>query len=116
MEKIVNIKTVRANLEITGSSGLEDESMDLVILANILYQSHKKKEIIKEAKRVVKQRGRIALIEWVDASTLAPKVGGWEKITAKQAQKLAETEELDLDGELGEIDDQHYGLVFRKNG
>lgn len=114
IEKIANIKTIRVNLEIVGSSGLEDESMDLVILANILYQTGKKKEVIREAKRVIKQRGKIALVEWLADSALAPEIG-WKKISEKEAQKLAEDEGLYLDSELGEVDNQHYGLVFRKN-
>ncbi len=113
MEGISNIKTIRANLEIKGNSELEDNSMDLVVLANILYQSHKKKEIIREAKRVIKEKGKIILIEWIADSSLAPK-DGWEMLSKKEAQKMAEDEGLDLDSELGEVDNQHYGLIFRK--
>jgi ubiquinone/menaquinone biosynthesis C-methylase UbiE len=113
IEGISNIQTTRANLEIKGSSGLEDNSMDLVILANILYQSHKKKEIIQEAKRVIKEKGKIVLIEWIADSSLAPK-GGWEMVSRKEAQKIAEGAGLDLDNELGEVDHQHYGLVFKR--
>ncbi len=59
-----NIDTVRANLEVAGSSKLADASQDVVILANILFQSQKKYDIIKEATRVLKPGGRIALVEW----------------------------------------------------
>ena len=37
LEKIKNIKTTHANLETLGSSGLNDQSMDLVLLRNILF-------------------------------------------------------------------------------
>ncbi len=59
-----NIDTVRANLEVAGSSKLAEASQDLVILANILFQSPKKADIIKEAARVLKPTGTIALVEW----------------------------------------------------
>ncbi len=89
--------------------------MDLVILANILYQSKKKKEILKEAKRVLKNNGKIALIEWLTDASLAPKGdSGWEMLPKEKAQHMAEAEGLDLDSELDIKESQHYGLVFRK--
>ncbi|OGN28281.1 MAG: hypothetical protein A2941_01910 [Candidatus Yanofskybacteria bacterium RIFCSPLOWO2_01_FULL_49_17] len=59
-----NIDTVRANLELTGSSGLSDGSQNIVILATILFQSQKKADIIKESARVLKPDGKIILVEW----------------------------------------------------
>ena len=59
-----NIETIRTNLEVVGSSGLPDNSQDIVLLANILFQSDKKAEIIREANRVLKNGGRLVLIDW----------------------------------------------------
>ncbi|MEK7582644.1 MAG: methyltransferase domain-containing protein [Patescibacteria group bacterium] len=64
VEGVENIQTIRANLETPGSSTLADGSQDLVLVANILFQSPKKSEIIKEAKRILKPQGRLVLIEW----------------------------------------------------
>ncbi len=61
---IKNIETIRTNLEVLGSSGLPDNSQDMVLLANILFQSDKKADVIKEAVRVLKSGGRIVLIDW----------------------------------------------------
>ena len=61
---IKNVETIRTNLEVMGSSGLPDNSQDMVLLANILFQSDKKAEIIKEARRVLKSGGRLILIDW----------------------------------------------------
>jgi len=59
-----NIETIKANLEVLGSSGLADGSQDVSILANILFQSQKKLDIIKEAARVLKPNGKIIVVEW----------------------------------------------------
>lgn len=111
LEAIFNIKTIRGNLEILGDSKLGDNSIDLVILANILFQSQKKSEIIKEAKRALKDTGELILIDWIAGSSLAPKEG-W-LISKEEAQQLVEAEGLTFDREL-KMDSQHYGLVFRK--
>lgn len=63
-EGLRNIQTVRSNLEILGSSGLSSDSQDFVLMANILFQSDKKDEIIKEAHRVLKEGGLLVIIDW----------------------------------------------------
>src|SRR3989344_2888945 len=61
---VKNVETIRTDLEVAGSSGLPDNSQDAVLLANILFQSDKKSDIIREAVRVLKNGGRIILIDW----------------------------------------------------
>ncbi|MFH1551745.1 MAG: class I SAM-dependent methyltransferase [bacterium] len=110
LEGIKNIKTIRCNLEILGGSKLEDNSIDLIIL-DILSQSQKKSEIIQEAKRVLKEDGSIILIEWINGSSFSPKQGWF--VSKEQVEQLMNKEGLTLDKEL-EMDNQHYGLVFKK--
>mgnify|MGYP001604436677 CR=1 FL=1 len=63
-EGLKNINTVRSNLEILGGSGLKDQSQDMVLLANILFESPKKEDIIDESKRVLKPSGQLIVIDW----------------------------------------------------
>ncbi|MGD0977451.1 MAG: class I SAM-dependent methyltransferase [Minisyncoccia bacterium] len=63
-EGLSNIAIVRANLEVFRTSGLGDNSQDLALLANVLYESKKKEEIIKEANRVLKTGGGLVVIDW----------------------------------------------------
>ena len=66
---LANVSGVRANLETVGGSTLDDHSQDLVFMANILWQSSKKKEILEEAVRILKSNGTLACIEWENAET-----------------------------------------------
>jgi ubiquinone/menaquinone biosynthesis C-methylase UbiE len=111
LEGVSNIETIHCNLEISGGSKLADQSVDLVLLANILFQSQKKSAIFKEAKRILKEDGQLVLVEWISGASLAPKEG-W-LISKEEAQQLVEAEGLTLSQEL-EIDSQHYGMVFKK--
>ncbi|MEA2113172.1 MAG: class I SAM-dependent methyltransferase [Patescibacteria group bacterium] len=110
LEEIFNIETVHCNLEVLGNSKLAGESIDFVLTRNILFQSQKKAEIIKEAKRILKKEGKLVLIEWIGESSLAPKEGWF--ISKEDARRLAENEGFVFEKEL-KIDNQHYGLVFR---
>jgi ubiquinone/menaquinone biosynthesis C-methylase UbiE len=70
---LTNIITKRANLENVGGSKLGDDSMDLVILKDMLFQNKKKKEILQEAGRVAKSGANILVVEWKIAdSTIGP--------------------------------------------
>jgi len=111
IEKVSNIETIRANLEVVGGSKLDDQSIDLVVLANILFQSQKKEEILKEAKRALKKNGQLVIIDWLAGSSLAPKEGWF--ISKEEASQLAEDQGLSLVKELA-VDKQHYGILFKK--
>ena len=63
-----NVETIRSNLEIVGSSDLADNSQDMVLLANILFQSEQKAKIIREAVRVLKSGGFLVVIDWKRAA------------------------------------------------
>lgn len=112
LEGIENIETIRCNLEKKNASNLDDKSIDLVILANILYQSDEKEEIIKEAIRVLKDNGEMVTVEWIKGAPLSPK-GGW-LVSREETEELVTKQGLILDRELEINDDKHFGLVFKK--
>lgn len=107
-----NIETIRTNLEIVGSSSLADNSQDIVLLANILFQSNKKPDIIREAKRTLRREGKIIIIDWLKGT------GGFGppdglRTDESEMMSLAQKEGLKFENKLG-AGQFHYGLVFKK--
>lgn len=109
---LLNINYVRANLELAGSSGLADNSQDFTLLANILFQSQKKEDIVKEAHRVLKPGGMLAVIDWDPVSTFGPKEAGW-KVSKEAARDLVASLGFQLVKDL-EVASNHWGLLFKK--
>ena len=61
---VSNIRTVECDLEEPKGSELPDNSLDIVIVSNILFQSDEQEAMLKEAKRLVKPKSNIVIIDW----------------------------------------------------
>jgi len=59
-----NVMPVHADLEKLGGTNIPSDALDVVLLANVLFQSHAKDQIIQEAKRTLKKGGRLLIIDW----------------------------------------------------
>ncbi|HEX8974515.1 MAG TPA: class I SAM-dependent methyltransferase [Patescibacteria group bacterium] len=76
---IGNILTKRVNLEKENGSQLEAESLDWVIIKDILFQNQNKEAIAREAYRILKNQGKALVVEWdqkaCELSPDAPTIG-----------------------------------------
>lgn len=109
---VENIELIRTNLEVLGSSGLSDQSQDIVLLANILFQSDKKSEIIKEAKRVLKDSGTLVIIDWKKgAGGFGPPDNLRTDGSAMRSLAVGEGLIFDRVFDAGQF---HFGIVFKK--
>lgn len=108
-----NLQTTRADLEVPGGSALSDNSQHMVLLANILFQSSKKEQIIREAKRVLMAGGLVIAIDWKKEinSGLGPpaelKVNQAELKTMLEKEGLVFVRDIDA----GTF---HFGFIFKK--
>ena len=111
LRNLSNINIIKANLEVLGGTNLDNDSLGAVILANILFQSDKKIDIIKEAKRVLISKGYLIIIDWLNNnSVLVPK--GVE-IDKKQIIEMAKNSGFNLFKEFA-VDPYHFGIIFIK--
>ena len=109
---LYNINYVRCDLEVYGSSKLDDASQDMVMLANILFQSQKKQDIVKETCRVLKSGGELVVIDWEPASAFGPKESGW-KLSKEEAQNIIGSMGFSFLREI-QVSKNHWGMIFKK--
>ncbi|MBI5045458.1 MAG: class I SAM-dependent methyltransferase [Candidatus Niyogibacteria bacterium] len=113
LEHLLNIEAVWADLEMPGATKLREETIDAVIISNILFQIDNKKAVLNEAVRILKKGGLLMVVEWDETA----KMGGpaaQQKITREEAKRLAEENDCGFAKEFN-AGDQHYGLLFKKN-
>ena len=64
---VLNLEIIWGDLEKRGGSTLKEDAVDLVLLANVLFQSEARYSMLLEARRIVRPGGRVAVIEWSDS-------------------------------------------------
>ncbi|MCR4323333.1 MAG: class I SAM-dependent methyltransferase [Candidatus Azambacteria bacterium] len=72
IDGVLNIDLVMGNVEVPGASKCADISQDAVILSNLLFQTEKRAEILREASRVLKPGGIAIFVDWKKEAPLGP--------------------------------------------
>ena len=112
LNNLSNIETIRTNLEVVGSSSLNSESQDMVMLANLLFQSNNRDPIITEAARITRKGGTVVIMDWKKGT------GGFGppdsfRVDFGEIQKLCEAKGLNMQSQLN-AGMFHFGLIFKK--
>ncbi len=63
MEKVYNIRTIRADIE--KGVDIKDGAIDLLIMSNLLFQTEDKEAVIREGKRVLREKGELIVVDWL---------------------------------------------------
>lgn len=108
---LLNITPVRANLEVPHASTLADDSQDVILLTNILFQNQKKDEIIQEAHRTLKPGGIVMFIDWQKEAALGPMRG--YRMDKEEVVKLFASDRFTFTKEI-EAGAYHFGILFSK--
>lgn len=112
LEHLLQIEFVWGDLDRPNGSQLKEQSVDLVLMANILFQSEKKTSILQEAFRVLKPGGRAFVIEWrPNEPSFGPPVS--LRVSSETVRKTAEHAGLVFEREIP-VGSHHYGLIFKK--
>lgn len=63
LESILNIHTIWSDLE-TGKTAIPEKSLDVIFIVNTLSFSHNPSLILKEAKRLLREKSRVVIVDW----------------------------------------------------
>lgn len=112
LENLENIITVWSDLERYGAARIPSESLDAAFIFNTLFQIKDRPMALKEAVRMLKLGGKLAVVDWLLTSApLGPPVEGrvdpaWIEVEAdKLGLRLIQRFKAGK---------YHYGLVFEK--
>lgn len=111
-ENYPQIMTIWSNLEIFKATKIEASSLDHALLVNVLHQSDKKVEILREAIRLLKRGGKLLIVEWQNSDLpLGP--APERRVKIESLKTAAPKIGLDLQAEFA-AGPYHYGLILSK--
>lgn len=110
LERLRNVKMIHCDLEAPEGSTMKNNSCDMVIIPNVLFQAENKYGIMEEGKRIVKSGGQFLVVDWLKKAPFGPKKGF---LKPEEVKKFAQELGLSLKKEFA-AGDYHYGLLFIK--
>jgi len=107
MEKVYNIRIMRADVE--RGLDLNNDTIDLAVAANILFQLEDKENFVKGIHRVLRKGGSLLVVDWL------PKVkaGPLHRVSPSATEELLRENGLAFQREI-EAGSYHFAYVFRK--
>lgn len=109
---LTNVLVKRVNLEKENGSGLNSDSVDWVVLKDILFQNQKKDVILREVVRVLKPGGHALIMEW-DTKELMVGPEKELRIGQEALKELLKQAALVMEKEIN-VGGFHYGFVVKK--
>lgn len=111
-ENLPQIEVIWSNLEIFKATKIETSSLDAALLVNVLHQSEKKMEIIREAIRLLKRGGKLLIVEWQNTDTpFGPEIK--KRVKLESLKSAAPKIGLDIKEEFI-AGPYHYGIILIK--
>ncbi len=101
MEKVYNIRLLECDLE--RGTPLHSDYFDLVIMSNLLFQTEDKDAVISEARRVLKKKGRLLVVDWSIKEDVAEELIN-EKIKEKGFLSIKKFD----------AGDSHFAILYEK--
>jgi len=112
MSGLYNIKTIWSNLEIVGATKIKETSLDFALLVNVLFQSSKHYEMMAEAARLLKQNGKLLIVDWDNTQPAFTPPSNMQ-VDPKKLNEYAQELGLALEKEF-KAGQYHFGMIFIK--
>ncbi len=112
LEAYKNIKTIWSNLENYKATTIDSMSLDIVYLVNVLHQSDKKVDILRESIRMLKKSSKIVIVDWIEGASI---IGPAKESKINKENLLIALQKLGMSFEEEFVAGKfHYGLIFKK--
>jgi ubiquinone/menaquinone biosynthesis C-methylase UbiE len=109
---LTNIEILWADIEQSGGTKLRDNSIDLAIVANVMFQVEDKMGLIEETRRIVKPGGMVLVVDWTDSySNMGPHKD--MVVSEQNAKELFMKKGFVVEKNIP-AGSHHYGIVFKK--
>jgi ubiquinone/menaquinone biosynthesis C-methylase UbiE len=106
-----NVEIIWSDLEKQNGSKIADRHADVVLISNLLFQVEDKRALLDEAWRILKPKGKLAIIDWSESFG---GMGPQKKDVFQKHDAIAMATERGFEL-VGEFDAgaHHYGLLLR---
>ena len=109
-ERIFNIQTINSDVERDKGSTLASNSLDLVLMTNLLFEADDPEKILKEGSRTLKEGGEVLVVDWKKEPAMGPEE---KRLAAEEVKEMAKKAGLNFEKEIS-AGDYHYALLFSK--
>lgn len=108
-----NVELLWGDIERPGGTKIKDDVCDAVVISNVLFLAEDKEGLLTEASRILKQGGKLFLVDWTDSfNNLGPSPA--MVVTKDEARTLCESVGFVLKNEVN-VGEHHYGLIMLKS-
>lgn len=112
VENITNVRTLWADLEQISGTGIESNSLDAIVISNVLFQISDKGSFVKEIIRTIKQNGQVLVIDWSMDNSIRY-TSSDVAISEDSIKELFTEDTFELLQKV-EAGDHHHGYIYRK--
>ncbi|NTW26891.1 MAG: class I SAM-dependent methyltransferase [Candidatus Moranbacteria bacterium] len=111
---VANITTKRVNFEKEQGTKLTENSVDWIVMKDVLFQNKEKEVILTEAFRILKSGGKIIVVEWNQKSlSVGPAME--IRVPEETLEKMFIAQKFTIEKSI-DAGDFHYAFVAVKNG
>ena len=104
-----NVEILWGDIEKMEGTKIGNGIVDAVIASNVLFQVEDKDKFVEEIKRILKQKGRVLLIDWSESSIM----GATTIIPKNKAREMFEKKGFVLERDIN-AGEHHYGMILIK--
>jgi ubiquinone/menaquinone biosynthesis C-methylase UbiE len=107
-----NITTVWSNIELPGATKIPESSLDVALVKNVLFQTKKRTEFLREVARLLKPGGTMIIVDWkLAGSPLGPRKD--DRVAPEEVRAIARSLHL-KETDAFEAGQYHFGFLFIK--